>query len=115
VKKDDRNSRFSWLAEGNAKQARKRVAAKVVIRDQTGRILLVNPTYKEDWDLPGEWSRRTSPRVWPQNEKLPNSSAFRRRSITYSGSVGLGYTGHGMTIWSSHLTVESSSTPRSKN
>jgi 8-oxo-dGTP pyrophosphatase MutT (NUDIX family) len=53
VKKDDRDSRFSWLAEGNAKQARKRVAAKVIIRDQTGRILLVNPTYKKYWDLPG--------------------------------------------------------------
>jgi 8-oxo-dGTP pyrophosphatase MutT (NUDIX family) len=23
------------------------------MRDQTGRILLVNPTYKEHWDLPG--------------------------------------------------------------
>jgi 8-oxo-dGTP pyrophosphatase MutT (NUDIX family) len=53
VKKDGRNSRFSWLAEGNAKQARKRVAAKVIIRNQTGHILLVNPTYKEYWDLPG--------------------------------------------------------------
>lgn len=53
MKKDGGNSRFSWLAEGNAKQARKRVAAKAVIRDQTGRILLVNPTYKEYWDLPG--------------------------------------------------------------
>ncbi len=25
----------------------------MVIRDQAGRILLVNPTYKEYWDLPG--------------------------------------------------------------
>src|SRR5215471_4747688 len=43
----------AYLAEGNAKQARKRVAAKVVIRDDGGRILLVDPTYKPDWDLPG--------------------------------------------------------------
>ncbi|MGH3806638.1 MAG: NUDIX domain-containing protein, partial [Pseudonocardiaceae bacterium] len=53
MKKDDRDPRFSWLAEGNAKQARKRVAAKAVMRDRVGRILLVNPTYKEYWDLPG--------------------------------------------------------------
>ncbi|MEO3752539.1 NUDIX hydrolase [Streptomyces sp. B6B3] len=42
-----------YLAEGNAKQARKRVAADVILRDESGRILLVNPTYKEGWDLPG--------------------------------------------------------------
>jgi ADP-ribose pyrophosphatase YjhB (NUDIX family) len=41
------------LAEGNAKQARKRVAADVVLRDRRGRILLVDPKYKPDWDLPG--------------------------------------------------------------
>ncbi|WP_059006028.1 NUDIX domain-containing protein [Streptomyces specialis] len=41
------------LAEGNAKQARKRVAADVLLRDATGRVLLVNPTYKPGWDLPG--------------------------------------------------------------
>ncbi|MBI0294809.1 NUDIX hydrolase [Streptomyces sp. PRKS01-29] len=43
----------AYLAEGNAKQARKRVAADVILRDKSGRILLVNPTYKEGWDLPG--------------------------------------------------------------
>lgn len=41
------------LAEGNARQARKRVAADVVLRDERGRILLVDPKYKPDWDLPG--------------------------------------------------------------
>lgn len=41
------------LAEGNATQARKRVSADVVIRDHGGRILLVKPTYKPGWDLPG--------------------------------------------------------------
>lgn len=51
--KGERDPRFSWLAEGNAKQARKRISAKVVIRDEAGRIILVNPTYKEYWDLPG--------------------------------------------------------------
>jgi ADP-ribose pyrophosphatase YjhB (NUDIX family) len=41
------------LAEGNARQPRKRVGADVIIRDQDERLLLVNPTYKPDWDLPG--------------------------------------------------------------
>ncbi|MEU0465371.1 NUDIX hydrolase [Amycolatopsis sp. NPDC006131] len=49
----DDEARFAYLAEGNAKQARKRVAADLLIRDEAGRILLVNPTYKENWDLPG--------------------------------------------------------------
>lgn len=49
----DDPDRYAYLAEGNAKQARKRVAADVLIRDNAGRVLLVNPTYKEHWDLPG--------------------------------------------------------------
>jgi 8-oxo-dGTP diphosphatase len=43
----------AYLAEGNAKQARKRVSADALIRDTEGRILLVNPGYKPGWDLPG--------------------------------------------------------------
>jgi 8-oxo-dGTP diphosphatase len=43
----------AYLAEGNAKQARKRVSAHVLFRDGEGRILLVDPTYKPEWDLPG--------------------------------------------------------------
>lgn len=69
VKKDDRDSRFAWLAEGNAKQARKRLAAKVIIRDQTDRILLVNPTYKKYWDLPGGMAEANeSPRIAAERE-----------------------------------------------
>lgn len=49
----DPDAWYAHLAEGNAKQARKRVAADVLIRDQQGRILLVDPKYKPDWDLPG--------------------------------------------------------------
>lgn len=44
---------FAHLAEGNARQARKRVAADVLIRDTAGRVLVVDPSYKEGWDLPG--------------------------------------------------------------
>lgn len=46
----------AYLAESNAKQARKRVAADVLLRDPSGRVLLVNLTYK-----PG-WRRRTGHR-----------------------------------------------------
>lgn len=41
------------LAEGNAKQPRKRVSADVLLRDRIGRLLLVDPKYKPDWDTPG--------------------------------------------------------------
>jgi 8-oxo-dGTP diphosphatase len=32
---------------------RKRVAAGLVVVDETGRVLLVEPTYKPGWELPG--------------------------------------------------------------
>lgn len=46
-------ARYAYLAEGNARQARKRVATNVLIHDTSGRVLLVNPTYKPHWDVPG--------------------------------------------------------------
>jgi 8-oxo-dGTP diphosphatase len=49
------------LAEGNAKQARKRVAADVLVRDTSQRILLVDPSYKPDWDLPGGMAEANEP------------------------------------------------------
>ncbi|MFD7059786.1 NUDIX domain-containing protein [Streptomyces sp. NPDC059906] len=51
----------AYLAEGNAKQARKRAAADVLLRDPSGRVLLVNPTYKPGWDLPGGMSEANEP------------------------------------------------------
>jgi 8-oxo-dGTP pyrophosphatase MutT (NUDIX family) len=57
----DEDARFAYLAEGNAKQARKRVAADVLIRDESGRVLLVNPTYKDRWDLPGGMAESNEP------------------------------------------------------
>src|SRR5580693_8348415 len=36
-----------------ASLARKRMAASAFFRDSEGRVLLVNPVYKEAWDLPG--------------------------------------------------------------
>jgi 8-oxo-dGTP diphosphatase len=43
----------AYLAEGNRTQPRKRVSVDVLFRDEAGRILLVDPQYKPDWDLPG--------------------------------------------------------------
>jgi 8-oxo-dGTP diphosphatase len=51
----------AYLAEGNATQPRKRVGADVLIRDHQGRILLVDPKYKPDWDLPGGMSEANEP------------------------------------------------------
>ncbi|MFI5717808.1 NUDIX domain-containing protein [Nocardia sp. NPDC051750] len=33
--------------------ARKRMAAGVLFRDERGRVLLVEPTYKPNWEIPG--------------------------------------------------------------
>jgi 8-oxo-dGTP pyrophosphatase MutT (NUDIX family) len=79
VKKENKASRFLWLAEGNAKQARKRVAAKVVIRDQTGRILLVNPTYKEYWDLPGGMVEANEPPRVAAEREVVEELGFRAK------------------------------------
>lgn len=51
----------AYLAEGNRTQPRKRVAADVIFRDEAGRILLVDPNYKPDWDLPGGMAEANEP------------------------------------------------------
>jgi 8-oxo-dGTP diphosphatase len=43
----------AYLAEGNRTQPRKRVSADMLLRDEHGHVLLVDPQYKPDWDLPG--------------------------------------------------------------
>lgn len=59
----------AYLAEGNASQPRKRVSADVVLRDEAGRILLVDPAYKPDWDLPGGMAEANeAPRAAAQRE-----------------------------------------------
>lgn len=60
----DDAAQFAHLAEGNARQARKRIAADVLIRDEAGHVLLVDPTYKDGWDLPGGMvEANESPRI----------------------------------------------------
>ena len=51
----------AYLAEGNARQARKRVSADILLRDDHGRVLLVDPVYKPDWDLPGGMAEANEP------------------------------------------------------
>jgi 8-oxo-dGTP diphosphatase len=57
----DPDAWHALLAEGNATQPRKRVGADVLIRDSHDRILLVDPRYKPDWDLPGGMSEANEP------------------------------------------------------
>jgi len=51
----------TYLAEGNAKQPRKRVSADMIVRDSAGRMLLVDPKYKPDWDTPGGMAEANEP------------------------------------------------------
>jgi 8-oxo-dGTP diphosphatase len=57
----DAEAQYAHLAEGNARQARKRVGADMLLRDSAGRVLLVDPTYKPDWDLPGGMCEANEP------------------------------------------------------
>jgi 8-oxo-dGTP pyrophosphatase MutT (NUDIX family) len=50
---------------------RKRVIAQALVRDETGRVLMCHPTYKDDWDLPGGVVEvRESPREAAAREVL---------------------------------------------
>jgi 8-oxo-dGTP diphosphatase len=60
----------AYLAEGNAKQARKRVSADMLLRDGTGRLLLVDPKYKPDWDLPGGMAEANEPPAGAAHREL---------------------------------------------
>jgi ADP-ribose pyrophosphatase YjhB (NUDIX family) len=79
--RDDDPASLAYLAEGNAKQARKRVAAKLVIRNTGGQILLVNPSYKDYWDIPGGMAEANeSPRAAARREL--------REELSYRPNVG---------------------------
>lgn len=64
------------LAEGNATQPRKRVGADVLIRDDVGRLLLVDPKYKPDWDLPGGMSEANEPPAETARRELKEELGF---------------------------------------
>jgi ADP-ribose pyrophosphatase YjhB (NUDIX family) len=75
----------AYLAEGNATQARKRVSADVLLRDEQGRVLLVKPTYKPGWDLPGGMA---------EANESPDDAA--RREL--KEELGLDVTIHGLLV-----------------
>ena len=49
----DPDAYAAHIAEGNATLPRKLVSADVLLLDHDGQILLVDPSYKPGWDLPG--------------------------------------------------------------
>ena len=58
-----------------------RVAAGVIFRDELGRVLLVKPTYKQGWDIPGGYV---------EIGESPRDAAIRevREELGISWSVG---------------------------
>ncbi|MEV8636036.1 NUDIX hydrolase [Streptosporangium sp. NPDC051023] len=72
---------WEYMAQGNARQARKRVAADVLIRNVEGLVLLVDPTYKDGWDLPGGMAEANEP---------PHLAALRelREELGYVPALG---------------------------
>ncbi len=68
------------LAEGNRVQARKRVGADVLFRDEDGRVLLVDPRYKPDWDLPGGMAEANEPPLDAAKREV-----MEELGITYPG------------------------------
>ncbi|WP_037910951.1 NUDIX domain-containing protein [Actinacidiphila yeochonensis] len=75
----------AYLAEDNATQARKRVSADVLLRDEQGRVLLVKPTYKPGWDLPSGMA---------EANEAPDDAA--RREL--KEEIGLDVTLHGLLV-----------------
>ncbi|MFC9085903.1 NUDIX domain-containing protein [Nocardiopsis dassonvillei] len=69
------------LAEGNRSQPRKRVAAEVHLRDEHGRLLLVDPSYKPLWDIPGGMAEANEP---------PHEAALRELREELGLTVELG-------------------------
>jgi hypothetical protein len=51
------------LAEGNARQPRKRVAADVIVRDPDDRVLLVKPQLQARWDVHGGMAEANEPPI----------------------------------------------------
>jgi 8-oxo-dGTP diphosphatase len=66
-----------YLAEGNRIQPRKRVVANVVVRDEDGQVLLVDPRYKPDWDLPGGMVEANEPPVNAAGREIAEELGIR--------------------------------------
>ncbi len=87
-----------YLAEGNRTQAHKRVGADVVFRDHAGRILLVDPVYKPDWDLPGGMAEANESPLDTAKREIPEElGASRMPAADCSSWTGFRRTGRGTT------------------
>ena len=65
------SERGGFRALLNSFLPRKRVIAQALVRDESGRVLMCHPTYKDDWDLPGGVVEvRESPREAAAREVL---------------------------------------------
>jgi ADP-ribose pyrophosphatase YjhB (NUDIX family) len=49
---------LGWVTDPTASFATPRVAAGALFFDDQGRVLLVHPTYKDTWDIPGGYVER---------------------------------------------------------
>jgi NUDIX domain len=82
-----------------ASLARKRMAAGALFRDEGGRVLLVDPTYKPAWDLPGRAvEKEESPQAACRRDRMTKDllRADRRRSLpglqVFAHRIGVPYT-----------------------
>jgi 8-oxo-dGTP pyrophosphatase MutT (NUDIX family) len=58
-----RSNRAATRASRARAAARKRVSADVILRDDQNCFLLVNPSYKPDWDSPGGMAEANEPLI----------------------------------------------------
>lgn len=65
-----------------------RVAAGVLIRDAAGRILLVKPTYKDGWEIPGGYVEPDESPAAAWNERYTRNSASTASPAVFSSSTG---------------------------
>ena len=67
------------MTDPSASFATPRVAAGALFFDDRGRVLLVHPTYKDTWDIPGGYveARRVSGRGLPSRTKPRSAERLR--------------------------------------
>jgi ADP-ribose pyrophosphatase YjhB (NUDIX family) len=69
--------------------ARPRVAAGLLVHDDQGRVLMVKPTYKDGWDIPGGYVEPDeSPAQRQSASWLRNSASTEPRALNRPGVSG---------------------------
>jgi 8-oxo-dGTP diphosphatase len=59
--------------------ARPRVAAGVLVHDELGRVLMVRPTYKDGWDIPGGYVGRDESPAQAAERELAEELGLHRK------------------------------------